>query len=162
MFLSNYLKLMVGMFFSFVLVGCIGEDYDVGVPTALLYTESHLDAGTQYIQLTEANIDWSSSSGEVEENIANIEEFGLSQEEINVFPNQEASIEFKENKENGGDIWTDPTITAALWKNGEKTEIKWNEYREFRFPRSKGSYVLEVTFTNRNKTAQYVGNIVIQ
>nr|WP_254901804.1 hypothetical protein [Thalassobacillus devorans] len=155
-------NLFLGMFVIFALTGCIAEDYDVGVPTAHLNTESHLVAGSQYIQLTEANIDWRSSSGEVEKNIGNVEEFGLSQEEINVFPNQEASIEFEENKENGGDIWTDPTITAALWMNGEKTDIKWNEYREFRFPTNKGNYVLEVTFANGNKTAQYVGNIVIR
>ncbi|MFG6117822.1 hypothetical protein [Thalassobacillus sp. B23F22_16] len=155
-------NLFLGMFVIFALTGCIAEDYDVGVPTAHLSAESHLVAGSQYIQLTEANIDWRSSSGEVEENIGNIEEFGLSQEKINVFPNQEASVEFEENKENGGDIWTDPTITAALWKNGEKTDINWNEYREFQFPANKGNYVLEVTFTTGNKTAQYVGNIVIE
>ncbi len=143
-----------------VLTGCFGEDYDVGVPTAHLHLEIGLQ--NQQTQLTEANISWSSSSGDVEEKIDNIEEFGLSQKEIRVSPNQEASLEFKENEENGGDIWTDPTITATLWKNGEQIDIEFNEYREFQFPVNEGNYVLEVKFIDSEDSAQYVGNIVIE
>ncbi|SFF64361.1 hypothetical protein SAMN05216353_10439 [Halobacillus alkaliphilus] len=153
------LKLILGMFFFFALIGCIAEDYDVGVPTAHLYIDAHYLS--QSVQLTEANISWSSSNGKVEETFDDIEEYGRSQGEIKVFPGQDASLEFKENKENGGDIWSAPTITAVLWKNGEKIKIDMNEYREFRFPTEEGNYILEATFKDESNTAQYVGNIVI-
>ncbi|QNF29893.1 MULTISPECIES: hypothetical protein [Metabacillus] len=153
------LKLFVGMLFIFALTGCFGEDYDVGVPTALLQLEIGLQ--DQQTQLTEANISWSSTSGDVEKTIDNIEEFGLSQDKIKVSQNQDASLEFKENEENGGDIWTDPTVTATLWKNGEQIDIELNDNREFQFPTNEGTYVLEVKFIDSANSAQYVGNIVI-
>ncbi|MGM0896987.1 MAG: hypothetical protein ACQEV0_03755 [Bacillota bacterium] len=143
-----------------MLAGCFAEDYDVGVPRAYLLADDGLRG--QPMQLTEANISWSSSTGDVTETIEDIEEFGLSQEATEVSPNQPASLDFKENEENGGDIWTDPTITAALWKDGEEMELELNDSREFRFPQTEGNYVLEVEFIDRDNEAQYVGNIVIE
>lgn len=142
------------------LTGCFAEDYDVGVPKAYLLADDSLRG--QPMPLTEANITWSSSSGEIVETIEDIEELGLSQEVTTVSPNQPASLDFKENEENGGDIWTDPTITASLWKDGEETELELNESREFHFPQTVGDYVLEVEFIDRDDEVQYVGNIVIE
>lgn len=143
-----------------MLAGCLAEDYDVGVPRAYLLADDGLRG--QPMPLTEANISWSSSTGEVMETIDDIEEFGLSQKVTTVSPNQPASLDFKENEENGGDIWTDPTITASLWKDGEETKLELNESREFRFPQTEGDYVLEVEFIGRADEAQYVGNIIIE
>ncbi|WP_174520003.1 hypothetical protein [Planococcus rifietoensis] len=143
-----------------MLAGCLAEDYDVGVPRAYLLADDSLRG--QPMSLTQANISWSSSTGEVTETIDDIEDFGLSQEVTTVSPNQPASFDFKENEENGGDIWTDPTITAALWKDGEEMKLELNDSREFRFPQNEGNYVLEVEFINRADEAQYVGNIVIE
>ncbi|MFP3355802.1 hypothetical protein [Planococcus citreus] len=143
-----------------MLTGCFAEDYDVGVPRAYLLADDGLRG--EPMPLTEANISWSSSSGEVMETIDDIEEFGLSQEVTTVSPSQPTSLDFKENEENGGDIWTDPTITASLWKDGEETKLELNESREFRFPQTEGNYILEVEFIDRADEAQYVGNIVIE
>ncbi|GEN52332.1 hypothetical protein [Halobacillus faecis] len=159
MVMNKTQKLFAGLLFLSVLAGCIGEDYDVGVPTAHLNIDAHVLS--QSVQLTEANISWYSSSGEVEEKIDDIEEYGQSQGEIKVFPGQDASLDFKENKENGGDLWTDPTITAVLWNNGEKIKLDLNEYKEFRFPTEEGNYILEATFEDERNKAQYVGNIMI-
>ena len=98
--MNKLLKLFIGMFLVFILAGCIGEDYDVGVPTAHL----HLENVTSSVQLTEANIDWSSSSGDVQQTIDDIQEFGLSQDEIKVSANEKVFLDFKENEENAGDI----------------------------------------------------------
>ncbi|MFJ7367802.1 hypothetical protein ACIQWQ_27500 [Peribacillus frigoritolerans] len=87
-----YLKLFTGLLFVLILTGCIGEDYDVGVPTAHLYIES-ID-----IQLTDANISWDTDSEDVQEKIEDVQEFGLTQDEIKVSANQEATLDFKENK----------------------------------------------------------------
>lgn len=149
--------IFAGVLFIILLTGCIGEDYDVGVPAAYLQVGSKIHKAL----LTEANVSWSSSSGEIDETIDNIEEFGSAQEEIRVSPNQKASLEFKENEENGGDIWTDPTITASLWKNGKQTNINLKDSTEFHFPTNEGNYVLEVNFIDKANKAQYIGNIAI-
>lgn len=151
-----YFKLLTIFFFVLILTGCFGEDYDVGVPTA------HLNLGIADIQLAEANISWETQSENVHETIDDVLKFGLSQDRIKVSANQEASVDFKENEKNGGDIWTDPKITAALLNDGHRIELELNDFREFRFPTSKGNYVLEVIFTNSAGTAQYVGNLMIQ
>ncbi|MGE8205378.1 hypothetical protein ACQKP0_12495 [Heyndrickxia sp. NPDC080065] len=153
------LKFLTVLFLAFTLTGCIGEDYDVGVPTAHL----SLDDGNFFSkQLAEANISWSSSSGDVQQTIADIREFGLSQDEIRVSANQKVFLDFKENEENGGDIWTDPEITASLLKDGQKIELKMDDSREFRFPTNKGNYVLVVEYITSSGSAQYVGNVLIQ
>lgn len=151
-----YLKLFIGLFLALSLTGCFGEDYDVGVPTA------HLDLGITDIQLTEANISWETQSENVQETIEDVQEFGLSQDEIKVSANQEATLDFKENEKNGGDIWTDPEITAVLISDEKQIEIEMNDLREFKFPSDKGSYVLEVVFKSNAGSAQYVGSILIQ
>ncbi|MEN1968372.1 hypothetical protein WMZ97_09895 [Lentibacillus sp. N15] len=153
-----YLKIFTGLLLALTLTGCIGEDYDVGVPIALLYFENI----TMPVQLTEANISWSSSSGDVEKTKDDIQRFGLSQDELKVSPNEKAFLNFEENEENGGDIWTDPKITVALLKDEQRVEIEMNDSREFRFPIEKGHYVLAVKFISSAGTAQYVGNILIQ
>ncbi|MEZ0482083.1 hypothetical protein [Planococcus sp. SSTMD024] len=154
------LKFIFVLLLIFAMSGCFAEDYDVGVPRAYLLADDGLRG--QPVQLTEANLSWSSSSGEVTETIEDIEEFGLSQETTAVSPNQPASLDFKENEENGGDIWTDPTITASLWQDGEETKLELNESREFRFPQTEGNYALAVEFIDRDNEAQYAGNIVIE
>jgi hypothetical protein len=71
-------------------------------------------------------------------------------------------LDFKENEENGGDIWTDPKITAALLKDDKRIELELDDSRELQFPTNKGNYVLDVEFINSAGGAQYVGNVVIE
>ena len=158
--MKKHLKFALAILMVSALAGCFAEDYDVGVPRAYLLADDGLRG--QPMPLTEANISWSSSTGEVTEKIEDIEELGLSQEPVKVSPNQPATLDFKENEENGGDIWTDPTITAALWKDGEETKLELDDISEFRFPQTEGNYVLEVEFIDRANEAQYLGNIVIE
>lgn len=158
--MKKALKFVSAILLISALAGCFAEDYDVGVPRAYILADDGLRG--QPTPLSEANISWSSSTGEVTETIEDIEELGLSQESIKVSQNQPASLDFKENEENGGDIWTDPTITAALGKDGEETKLDLDDSREFRFPQTEGNYVLEVEFIDRANEAQYLGNIVIE
>lgn len=137
------------------LTGCFGEDYDVGVPTAHLYTDN------SSIQLTEANIDWSTASENVQQSIENIEEFTLSQQTIHVSSGEKIFLDFKENEENGGDIWTDAKITIWLLTENERIELELDESSEFHFQNITGNYVLEVEFVNSAGKAQYVGNLMI-
>ncbi|MEO4055134.1 hypothetical protein [Solibacillus sp. CAU 1738] len=150
-----FFKIFIGLLFAFTLTGCIGEDYDVGVPTAQL----RFDFLT--VQLTEANISWNTASEDVQKSIKDIEKYAASLDEIKVFPGQKAYLDFEENEKNGGDIWTDPQISAVLLKDDQRTELLFGDYREFQFPTDKGRYVLEVKFRNTAGSAQYVGNIVI-
>ncbi|WP_442599975.1 hypothetical protein [Neobacillus sp. D3-1R] len=150
-----FLKIFV-VLLNVTLTGCFAEDYDVGVPTA------HLNFDLASIPLTEANIRWKTASEDVQRTIEDIEEYASSLDEIKVFSNQKVALEMKENEDNGGDIWTDPTITVALIKDDKRIELELNDSNEFQFPDTKGNYVLEVEFTNSAGSAQYVGNLVIQ
>jgi len=154
--MNTFLKLLIALSSSFTLIGCFAEDYDVGVPTA------HLNFDMMSVELTEANISWNTASEDVQRKIENIEEYASSLDEIKVFSDQKVSLEFKENEDNGGDIWTDPRITVALLKDNKRIELALEDYGEFQLPTNKGSYVLEVEFINSAGSAQYVGNIAIQ
>ena len=149
------IKICIGLLFTFILTGCIGEDYDVGVPTA------HLDFGGLVKPLTEANIYWKTASEDVQKKIENVEEYALSQDEIKVYPSQKASLLFKENEDNGGDFWSDQ-ITVALLKEGKRIELALEDFRDFQFPADEGSYILEVKFKSSAGYVQYVGNIVVE
>jgi hypothetical protein len=74
-----FLKLCIGVLFTFTLTGCFGEDYDVGVSTA------HLNFDISSVQLTEANISWNTESEDVQKTIKDIEEYASSLDEIKVF-----------------------------------------------------------------------------
>lgn len=154
--MKSFIKFCMGVLFIFLLTGCFAEDYDVGVPTA------HLNFGGLTKQLTEANISWNTASEDVQKTIEKVEEYALSQDEIKVYPHQKASLEFKENEDNGGDIWTDPKITVALLQEGKQTELALDGSGEIQFPADKGNYVLIVTFINSAGSVQYVGNIVVE
>lgn len=94
--------------------------------------------------------------------LKNVEEYASSLDEIKVFSGQKVFLDFKENEENGVDIWTDPKITVALLKDDKRTELVLDDSTEFKFPTDEGNYVLEVEFINSAGSAQYVGNVVIE
>lgn len=99
---------------------------------------------------------------DVARQIDDIQEFALSKDEIKIFPDQEVSLSFEENNENGGDIFTDEKITVALWKDNQRLEWELIDFNKFRFPTDEGKYVLEVNFASLAGSAQYVGNIFIK
>lgn len=154
--MNVFLKLLIALLLAFTLTGCFAEDYDVGVPTA------HLNFNITSVQLTEANIRWNTASEDVQRTIEDIEEYASSLDETKVLSGQKVSLEFKENEDNGGDIWTDPKTTVALLKDDKRIELTLDDSGEFQFPTNKGSYVLEVEFINSAGRVQYVGNIIIQ
>lgn len=139
----------------FLLSGCIGEDYDVGVPTA------HLSLELMSVKLAEGNISWKTASEDVQYTVNNIEEIALSEDEIVLWPNQLVSINFEENEENGGDIFTDEKVTASLLKDDQRVDLELNDVYEFNVPTESGNYVLEVNFKNSAGEVQYLGNVRI-
>ena len=154
-----FFNFLFGLVFVFTLTGCIGEDYDVGVPTAHLQFENSFISS---VQLSEANISWETANEDVQQSIKDIEKYAASLDEIKVFPGQKTYLDFEENEKNGGDIWTDPQVSAVLLKDDQQIEIEFGTFREFQFPTDKGRYVLEVKFISTAGSAQYVGNIVIE
>lgn len=151
-----FFNLLIGLLFTFTLTGCIGEDYDVGVPTA------HLNFDNSSVQLTEANISWKTASEDVQKSIEDIKKYASSLDEIKVLSGQNTSLDLEENEKNGGDMWTDAQVSAFLLKDDERIELEFDDFTEFQFPNDKGSYVLEVTFSSSAGSAQYVGNIIIE
>ncbi|WP_431808957.1 hypothetical protein [Lysinibacillus sphaericus] len=53
-------------------------------------------------------------------------------------------------------------MSAFLLKDDERIELEFDDFREFQFPTDKGSYVLEVKFSNTAGSVQYVGNVRIE
>lgn len=153
--MKRLIKSLIGLLFAFSLTGCFGEDYDVGVPTA------HLHIDNANVQLSEANIDWDTGSEKVLKTVENIEKFASTLNVTNVSSGEKAFLDFKENEENGGDIWTDPKITVFLSIENDWIELELDESREFQLPKNKGKYILVVEFDNSAGKAQYVGNIVV-
>ena len=57
--MNTFFKLIVGLFFVFLLTGCFGEEYDFSPPTVSVFTPN----GINYQEdLAEANIDWNYDS----------------------------------------------------------------------------------------------------
>lgn len=135
----------------------IGEDYDGGVPIAILYIDN------SHVRLTEANINWNAASMGVQGTIGDIEEYGSSLNAIEVSSGGKVFLDLTENVENGGggDIWTDSKLTVSLLKDDERIELELDESREFRIPKNTGNYILEVEYVNSAGNAQYVGNVII-
>lgn len=158
--MNIFMKLCTGIFLVFISTGCIGEDYDVGVPTAHL----HFQGLSRSVQLTEANINWGASSEDVHQTIDDIQKFALSQGEIKIFVNEKANVDFEENEENGGDIWTDPNtqILVTLLQDEQQTKLEMGDFKEIQFPTNRGRYVLVVEFISARGSAQYVGNVLNQ
>mgnify|MGYP001167112646 CR=1 FL=1 len=154
--MKGYFKLCIGLVFVLILTGCFAEDYDVGVPTA------HLNFDRLSFQLTEANVSWKTASENVQQTIEDMEEYASSLNEIKVPSGQAVSLDFKENKKNGGDIWTDAKITVTLLKDQKRIELALDDSGEFKFPTNEGNYILEVEFKSSAGMAQYAGNIVIE
>jgi len=156
---KKFLSIFIGLASMFSMTACIGEDYDIGVPSA--YIEVTIASSYLQYPLTKANIIWSSSIGDENQTVEDMKEFGLKQDKIWVYGNQEARFDVVENEENGGDSWPE-SISAKLWRNGESTDIEVNENGEFKIPDIEGNYVLEVLTRNAANRAQYVGNVVIE
>ena len=158
--MNKWLNYVIGILFLFTLSGCIAEDYDIGVPSAYI----EVQAGSSYLDypLTEATIEWSSSSGDVNQTVEKTEEFGLKQDKMPIYTNSEARFDLIENEDNGGSSSWPDSFTVALWKNGERTILDVNEDGEFIFPETEGTYVLELYTVNSTNRAQYVGRVELQ
>lgn len=143
---------------TLILTACFGEDYDVGVPTAALYTPGvaiHKD-------LTESNVNWSSSDGDVKKEVQDLQAF-TKDLPYTYFPiNEQVQIDFRENKKNGGDIWTDPSITAYLIaEDSTITQLKVSDTIEVTLPSTPGNYTFVTKFSSQSGRAEYVGNIIL-
>jgi hypothetical protein len=148
------LKFIIGLLCIFALTGCIGEDYDVGPPTA------YMDVDSSKIKLKEANILWSTGSMSINKVTKSIQQLASKQKQINVSPLQSVNLEFEENKENGGE-YTDVSVNVFLWQDNKQEQLECND-NTFTFPNKKGNYMLEVDFYSHQGDIKYVGNVAIK
>ena len=147
------LKFIIGLLCIFTLTGCIGEDYDVGPPTA------YMDVDSSKIKLKEANILWTGSIS-INKVAKNFQQLASKQKQVNVSPLQSVNLEFEENKENGGE-YTDVSVNVFLWQGDKQEQLECKD-NTFTFPNKKGTYVLEVDFYSHTGDIKYVGNVVIK
>ncbi|WP_400245832.1 hypothetical protein AB3U99_04520 [Niallia sp. JL1B1071] len=141
-----------GLFLTFLLSGCIGENYDYTPPTvSLTYSD---------LELKEANINWDTKGDTSEDGTVktdDIFELANEQGQVVVKAGDNDSVQF-DNQD-----FLLESITVLLWKDGQSTTIDIDEKSlDFNYPSEVGSYVIDVTLNTDSGTAQYVGNVVIQ
>jgi hypothetical protein len=148
------LKLIIGLLCIFSLTGCIGEDYDVGPPTA------YINVDRSKIRLKEANTLWSTGSISINKVTQNIQQLAAKQKQVSVSPLQSVHLGFEENKENGGQ-YNDVSVNVFVWQGDKQEQLECKD-NTFNFPKNKGTYVLEVGFHSHQGDVKYVGNVVIK
>lgn len=136
------------------ITGCIGEDYDVGPP------RPHVHLDSKEIEIKAANLDWLTQEKNYQKETEDIKLFAGKQKPLFLNEGQQVYIEFKENKENGGE-YIDQSVHVYLWKGDEKERLEYRGDRIF-FPNNKGSYLLEIEYVQKGKIAQYIASVIIR
>ncbi len=145
--MKNFSWLVVGLFFTFLLSGCIGEEYDFTPPIVTLsYSQ---------IQLKEANIDWQSDK-QYKKETKDILSLARKQKQVSVNSGQKDYIEFDSQD------FKVEEISMWIWREDEKGKLELDKNRNFSFPNEKGEYLIEVDLLTDSGSAEYVGNIVIK
>jgi hypothetical protein len=147
-------KLLFWIIAVLLITGCIGEDYDVGPPIPYV----HLDS--KEIEIKAANLDWLTQERDYQKETNDIKSFAEKQKPLIINEGQQVYIEFKENKENGGD-YVDQSINVYLWSGNDKVRLEYRSDRIF-FPNDRGSYLLEIEYVQKGKIAQYIASVIIR
>ncbi|KHF38552.1 hypothetical protein [Halalkalibacter okhensis] len=154
-----------------IMSGCSGfaENYDAGIPIASFTTDS---IGYSEYTLELANVNWKTASMEKIEGIANLEEFALGLETVELDRNQIIYIKFEKDKKRDGDI-TVPKVEVSIYKSGKREDPIHNfeclfddecpsEERRIVLPAESGQYFIEVNLKSQGNKAQYVSIIDIK
>jgi hypothetical protein len=106
--------------FSVILIitGCIGENYDVGPPMPYVQLDS------KEIEIKAANLDWLTQERDYQKETNDIKSFAEKQKPLIINEGHQVYIEFKENKENGGD-YVDQSINVYLWSGNDKVRLEY-------------------------------------
>lgn len=148
---ERYLKLIIGIFFIFLLTGCLAEDYDFSPPTVYVLTPDGSDSREI---LAEANIDWNDKKYNKE--TKDIQALAVKQNPINFNLGELVTLNLEDGVFDGG-------ISVSLVANEVQRDVEFNEKdHNFYLPKEQGKYILIVDVETSRGNAQYVGNLVVQ
>lgn len=151
--MNVYMKLMLGLFLTLSLTGCIAEEYDFTPPSVTLSNTDSVES----VELEEASINWRGENSEqIEKETEDILTFAREQEQLNFSADQKIDLLFD------SEDFVVNELSVTVWKNDEEIKLELNDHRSFNLPRDKGDYVIVVELQTDRGSAQYVGNIVIK
>ncbi|KMY50113.1 hypothetical protein [Peribacillus loiseleuriae] len=151
--MKRFSKLIIALFFTFSLTGCIGENYDFTPPTVSLSNPND----TQMEDLEEANINWRGENNkQLEKETKDILSLAKEQKQIYFSAGKQVDLLFD------SEDFAVKELNVSVSQNDKKIDLELNDNRSFDFPKEKGKYVIEVNLHTDRGYAQYVGNVVIQ
>ncbi|WP_075620114.1 hypothetical protein [Paenisporosarcina indica] len=151
--MNTFFKLIIGLFFVFLLTGCIGEEYDFSPPTVLVFTPSGIN---EQEDLTEANIDWNYDK-KYNKETKDIQSLAKKQNIMYFNSGQQVQISL----ENGD--FNPNGISVSVWQKENKINLEYKKSdQSFYLPNEKGEYMIVIDIDADSGNAQYVGNVFIQ
>jgi len=150
---NTFFKLIIGLFFVFLLTGCIGEEYDFSPPTVSVFTPSGIN---EQEDLTEANIDWNYDK-KYNKETKDIQSLAKKQNIMYFNSGQQVQISL----ENGD--FNPNGISVSVWQKENKINLEYQKNdQSFYLPNEKGEYMIVIDIDADSGNAQYVGNVSIQ
>ena len=153
-------KLLQLLLCSFILAGCIGENYDVGHPITFI------ENGGKTFELTPSYVAWSSKSDNTNYDKRQTE---LEMQEIIVHQGEYVNLLFRDRTDKGGEYGESSIKVYSNHNNNEtllyETAIispYLEELHSFTVPEEVGEYTLTVEFSTGNDYAEYVGKLIVQ
>ena len=151
--MNTFFKLIIGLFFVFLLTGCIGEEYDFSPPTVSVFTPSGIN---EQEDLTEANIDWNYDK-KYNKETKDIQSLAKKQNIMYFNSGQQVQISL----ENGD--FNPNGISVSVWQKENKINLEYQKNdQSFYLPNEKGEYMIVIDIDADSGNAQYVGNVSIQ
>ncbi|MED0990471.1 hypothetical protein [Bacillus nitratireducens] len=151
--MNTFFKLIIGLFFVFLLTGCFGEEYDFSPPTVSVFTPNGIN---EQEDLAEANIDWNYDS-KYNKKTKDIQSLAKKQNKMYFNSGQQVQISL----ENGD--FNPNGISVSVWQKENKIDLEYQKNdQSFYLPKEKGEYVIVIDIDAGSGNAQYVGNVVIQ
>lgn len=151
--MTTFFKLIAGLFFVFLLTGCIGEKYDFSPPTVSVFTPNGINSKED---LAEANIDWSYDE-KYNKETKDIQSFAKKQDLIYFNAGELVSITLEDGDFNPNGI------SVSVWQEDKKNDLEYQKSsQDFYLPEEKGEYVLVIDIDADSGNAQYIGNVFIQ
>ncbi|NEU32112.1 hypothetical protein GN156_15255 [bacterium LRH843] len=151
--MNTYFRLIIGLFFVFLLTGCLGEEYDFSPPTVSVFTPNGINSKED---LAEANIDWNYDE-KYNKETKDIQSFAKKQDVIYFNAGELVAINLEDGDFNPNGI------SVSVWQEDKKIDLEYQKSsQDFYLPEEKGEYVFVIDIDADSGNAQYVGNIVIQ
>ncbi|SIT88391.1 hypothetical protein [Edaphobacillus lindanitolerans] len=149
--ISRSIKVFMGLLFTLVLTGCIGESYDFNPPAVELSGDRMI--GPQ--ELEQGAIDWRGENNEpVKKEETDMKSIADGQQPMNFGTGEKAELLFSH-----ADFDTEE-LSVSLWQNGTQTALDVNDI-SFTMPDDPGEYMLEVNLRTDRGNVQYIGKVVI-